>query len=52
MEILRYSRNMYGQEVLQGVSWELLWVFFGVATAFIVLHGIYSLICSRKKRKQ
>jgi len=41
MEIFRYTRNAWGQEVLEGVSWELLWVFLGLTVLFIVVHMIY-----------
>ena len=51
MEILRVSRNAWGQEVLQGVSWDLLWVFVGAGIAFIVVHLIYLFICAKKKQK-
>ncbi len=52
MEILRYTRNVYGQETLQGVSWDLLWLFFGAAAAFIVVHIIYSFISARRRAKR
>lgn len=42
MELLRVSRNAWGQEVLLGVSWDLLWVFFGAAVALIVIHMLYA----------
>jgi len=41
MELLRVSRDVYGREVLQGVSWDLIWVFFAVGVAVIVLHALY-----------
>lgn len=41
MEIFRVSRDVYGREVLQGMSWDLLWVFVGLGVAFIVLHALY-----------
>lgn len=41
MELLRFSRDAYGQEVLLGISWDLLWVFVGGAVAFIIVHMIY-----------
>lgn len=50
MEVFRFSRTVYGQEVLQGMSWELLWVFFGLGVAFIVIHGGYRLLLARKPR--
>ncbi len=41
MELFRISRNVWGQEILQGMSWDLLPVFFGAGTAFIICHMIY-----------
>lgn len=38
MEVLRYARNMWGQETLLGVSLELFWVPVAAAVAFIVIH--------------
>jgi hypothetical protein len=50
MSFLRYSRDMYGQEVLLGVSWDLLPIFFGVALAFILSHLTYRLLIDAKKK--
>jgi len=52
MEILRYSRDVYGQETLQGVSWDLLWLFFGAAAVFIVLHAVYSFVSVRRRTRR
>lgn len=41
MELLRWQRNPWGQEILTGVSWDLLWVFVGAGAAAIVLHMLY-----------
>ncbi|MCI0517143.1 MAG: hypothetical protein L0Y45_04840 [Woeseiaceae bacterium] len=41
MEIFRYKSDAWGQRVLEGVSWDLLWFFVGAALLFIVLHAIY-----------
>ena len=41
MELFRFSRDVYGREVLEGMSWDLLWVFLGVAVTFIVVHAFY-----------
>ncbi|MEE8443948.1 MAG: hypothetical protein V3S44_01275 [Alphaproteobacteria bacterium] len=41
MELFRVSRNAWGQEVLLGISWDLIWVFLGAALLFIVLHLAY-----------
>ena len=50
MELFRVSRNVYGQVSLEGMSWDLLPVFFGAGIAFIVLHAIYSRFFSRRRR--
>ena len=41
MEVLRYSTDAWGQTVLEGVSWDLLGVFFFAAVAFVVIHALY-----------
>jgi hypothetical protein len=41
VELVRVSRDVYGQAVLQGLSWDLLWVFFGLGLAVIVAHALY-----------
>ena len=41
MEILRVSRDIYGREVVLGMSWDLIWVFVGLGAAFIVVHALY-----------
>ena len=51
MEYLRISKDQWGQEVLQGVSWDLLGVFFGAAVAFIAGHVLFVWLMSRKGRK-
>ena len=50
MEFLRVSRDIYGREVLQGMSWDLLWVFVGVGCVLIVGHALYRLILAPKPR--
>ena len=42
MEILRYKSDAWGQRVLEGASWDLIWVFAAAALAFIVFHAIYT----------
>ena len=49
MEVLRYSSNAWGQKVLEGLSWDLLWVFFGISAVFIVLHALYMWLLPPKK---
>lgn len=50
MELLRISRDIYGREVLQGMSWDLIWVFFGLGCLLIVGHALYRLILTLKQR--
>lgn len=50
MEIFRISRDVYGREVLQGMSWDLLWVFFIAGIAFVVAHALYSWLFTPKGR--
>ena len=38
MELFRYSRNVYGQQILEGVNFELLWMFAGFSATIIVAH--------------
>ncbi len=49
MELVRISRNVYGQETLEGMSWDLIWVFVAVGAAFIVLHAAYRLFLAPKR---
>lgn len=41
MEILRRARNAWGQETLQGVSWDLIWVFVGIGVFVIAVHAAW-----------
>jgi hypothetical protein len=50
MEIFRVSRNVWGQEILQGMSWDLLPLFFGIGVAFVVLHMLYRLLLAPKQK--
>lgn len=43
MELFRYSRDVYGQSTLEGVSYELVWVFLGAAAVIILGHFLYKL---------
>ncbi|HJL61216.1 MAG TPA: hypothetical protein QF517_04600 [Pseudomonadales bacterium] len=51
MEVFRYSHNAWGQSVLEGVSWDLLGVFFTATLTFILIHALFMwLIAPRKSR--
>jgi len=49
MELFRVTRNVWGQEVLQGISWDLIPVFFGLGVIFIVGHALYRRLLARKR---
>lgn len=42
MEILRYKTDVWGQRVLEGASWDLIWIFVAAGVVFIVFHAIYT----------
>jgi len=41
MEILRYGRDVYGRETLEGASWDLIGVFVAIGAAVIIAHLLY-----------
>jgi hypothetical protein len=41
LDIVRLSRDVYGRETLEGMSWDLIPVFFGLGLAVIVVHIVY-----------
>ena len=47
MNLVERGLDQWGQEVLVGVSWDLLPWFFGVAVAIIVLHLLYTRISKK-----
>ncbi len=47
-ELLRVTKNVWGQKILLGVSWDLMWVPVAAAAAFIVLHQIIRFAKSRQ----
>lgn len=51
MEIVRYKRDVWGDEVILGVAWDLLWV---VSVAILILlagHAIFMAALAKKKAK-
>ena len=50
MELFRVSSDAYGREVLQGLSWNLISVFFAAGVALIVVHALYRLFFAPKRR--
>jgi hypothetical protein len=49
VELFRVSRSVYGQEVLQGVSWDLLPYFFGAGIALVAVHAVYRWLFAPKR---
>jgi hypothetical protein len=41
------SRDVYGREVLEGASWDLIAVFFGLGLAVIVVHALWRWLAAR-----
>jgi len=50
MEIFRVRTDVYGQSVIEGLNWDLVWVFVGVAVAVIVLHLLFSTIGGKRHK--
>ena len=40
MEWLRWQRNPWGQEILRGLSWDLVWLALGAGLLFAVVHTV------------
>jgi cytochrome b subunit of formate dehydrogenase len=50
MDIVEVREDVWGREVLLGVSWDLLWVVLALAAAAIVLHLLVMAFLSKKDR--
>lgn len=50
MELFRYSRDVYGQTTLEGVSWDLFYVVVGLAAVAIIGHLIFAAVTGKKKK--
>lgn len=38
MAVLRYTKDVFGQQMLVGVSWDMLWIPVALAGAVIAVH--------------
>ena len=47
MDIATYKNDVWGQEVLRGVSWDLLWLVIVAAFIVIALHAVYEAMQKR-----
>lgn len=50
MEIVTYKEDVWGREVILGVSWDLLWLAIVVPFILIALHAVYHAIRKRSGR--
>jgi formate dehydrogenase subunit gamma len=50
VEIATYKEDVWGREVILGVSWDLLWLVIVVPFVFIALHAVYHAIRNRSSR--
>ena len=46
------TRDVYGQETLAGVSWDVLPWFVGAAAAFIIVHAVAMFLRRPKSARQ
>ena len=52
MELLRTSQNAWGQEVLLGVSFDLLWVFVATGGLVILAHALFKALWEPAVRRR
>lgn len=50
MELATYKNDVWGREVLLGVSWDLLWVVIAASFIIIALHAVYEATRKRGER--
>jgi hypothetical protein len=50
MEFFRVSRDVYGREVLQGMSWDLIWVFAALGLAVVAIHAVYRWLFAPRRK--
>ena len=50
MDIATYKNDVWGREVLLGVSWDLLWLVCVVALVIIAVHAVYMAMQQRAER--
>jgi hypothetical protein len=52
MDLLRTDVSPWGQEVLLGISWDLLPVFVGAGVALIVAHALFKALWEPAVRRR
>jgi hypothetical protein len=48
MPLFRYATSVYGQSVLVGASWDLIWWFVGAGAVLIVAHAAVKMIAGSR----
>jgi len=48
MSILRMGHDAWGRPVIEGISWELIWVALGLGVLVITGHLLYRLLRGAK----
>ena len=51
MEVLKFSKNVWGQEMLIGVSWDILWLPIVAAAVFILVHQVLRVLSRQSQGK-
>lgn len=51
MDIIRYRNNVWGEEVILGVSWDLLWVVAVTIFLLLAVHAIFMAALAKKKAR-
>jgi hypothetical protein len=51
MSILRMGHDEWGRTVTDGLSWDLLPVFFWAAVVIIVVHAIFAAVTGARRRR-
>jgi len=49
VELIRYRNDVWGEEVILGVSWDLLWVVSVTAFVLLAAHAIFMAALAKKK---
>ena len=50
MPLFRYATSVYGQTLLVGASWDLIWWFVGAGVAFIAVHATVKAVTGSHSR--
>ena len=52
MEFVREAANPWGQNVLLGIAWDLMWVALLAGVAFVVIHAIWAQFIAKSSASQ